>query len=92
METGIEVPHKPGPGRRDAGGGSGQETSRRAAAGKESLTVEVLIAFNEDALPAGLLDDESRARLEKLASRFADEELRARRLRAMIFWWSGWSG
>ena len=79
VETGIAVPHELD---------RGDETlearywpgdfEAELAAGEESLTVEVLIAFNDDALPVGLLDDSSRAeRLEELAARFEEDDLRA---------------
>lgn len=79
VETGIAVPHELD---------RGDETlearywpgdfEAELAAGDDSLTVEVLIAFNEDALPVGLLDDLSRAgRLERLAARFEEDDLRA---------------
>ncbi len=79
VETGIAVPHELD---------RGDETlearywpgdfEAELAKSDESLTVEVLIAFNDDALPVGLLDDASRAaRLEELAARFGDDDLRA---------------
>jgi len=44
------------------------------AEGQDSLTVEVLIAFNDDALPDGLLEEASRAaRLEVLGGRLDDD-------------------
>lgn len=79
VETGIGVPHELD---------RGDETlearywpgdfEAELAAGEESLTVEVVIAFNDEALPVGLLDNSSRAqRLERLASRFEEDDLRA---------------
>ena len=79
VEAGIAVPHELD---------RGDETlearywpgdfEAELADGDDSLTVDLLIAFNNDALPAGLLDDGSRAgRLERLAARFEEDDLRA---------------
>ncbi|MFU8830433.1 MAG: amylo-alpha-1,6-glucosidase, partial [Phycisphaerales bacterium] len=46
--------------------------------GAQSVTVDVLIAYGDDELPVGLLDDRSRAeRLGSIAARFESDDLRA---------------
>lgn len=79
VETGIGVPHEldRGDETQEARYWPG-DFEAELAADDESLTVDLLIAFNDDALPVGLLDDESRAaRLEELAARFGEDDLRA---------------
>lgn len=79
VETGIVLPHE-----RERGDDTEEARfcpgvfEAELAEGEQSLTVDVLIAFNDAALPVGLLDDFSRAeRLEALAARFEDDHLRA---------------
>ncbi|MFI4855119.1 MAG: amylo-alpha-1,6-glucosidase, partial [Phycisphaerales bacterium JB065] len=79
VETGIAVPHE-----LDRGDTTTEARfcpgvfEAELASGEDSLAVEVLIAFGDDELPVGLLDDRSRGeRIEAIASRFEGEDLRA---------------
>jgi glycogen debranching enzyme len=79
VETGIAVPHE-----LDRGDTTTEARFRpgvfeaQLAEGENALTIELLIAFGNDDLPTGLLDDRSRTQhLKTIAARFADDDLRA---------------